>query len=125
MPAAKRRRLTLEAWVARLKPLLGRDAFFVCADRVGVEALALLGGGRTEGETLFCGSSCVVSLREPRVVAALGASEEGVLVTDVPVARRRGGSAPGGENATESMPSPQGPLLSDHQIRQRPDDSDG
>eukprot|EP00667_Euglena_gracilis_P017230 EG_transcript_18138 len=75
---------TLNYWAARLKPLIGRNVHFVVADRVGQETLAPLGRG---GVTTFCGSSCVVALREPALVAALGTTEEAVLVADFPVAK--------------------------------------
>jgi len=73
---------TLQYWAGRLEPLIGRPVFFVVGDRVGKESLAPIG---REGETTFCGSSCVLSLWEPTVVAALDTTTEGVLVTEFDV----------------------------------------
>mmetsp|Transcript_102673 Transcript_102673/g.329059 ORF Transcript_102673/g.329059 Transcript_102673/m.329059 type:complete len:367 (-) Transcript_102673:2-1102(-) len=96
---------TVRYWLKRLSPLAGQDVFFVCADRVGEEDLSLLGprgasaaaaaGGSAGAEALegtvrstrnrFCGCSCVLSLSDGRTLGALGATEEGVLVVDIPV----------------------------------------
>ena len=63
-------------WASRLHPLAvgDRTVHFVAADRVG-----------KEGQSTFCGSSCVMRLGggEARVVAALGATEEAVLVAEL------------------------------------------
>jgi len=75
---------TLNSWLRRLYPLLGKDVYFVVADRVGEEALELLGKD-TDQRTRFCGTSCVISLKDKRVLKALSASEEAVLVVDVPL----------------------------------------
>lgn len=77
---------TLRYWLTRLLPLRGADAHFVCADRVGEEELSLLGRSGDRRRNRFCGCSCVVSLKDSRVLDALGASEEGVLVVDIPLA---------------------------------------
>jgi len=77
---------TLGYWLQRLQPLQGVDAHFVCADRVGEEDLSLLGRPKDGLRNRFCGCSCVISLKDSRVLQALGASEEGVLVVDIPVA---------------------------------------
>lgn len=61
-------------WLSRLAPLVGKDVHFVCANRVGAE-----------NGILFTGCSCVISLREPEVVGALGDLGEGVLVTEIDV----------------------------------------
>ena len=84
------RERTLAYWCARLAPLHGRDAHFVCADRVGREPRAALDPDRyADGEIQFCGCSCVLSLREPALVAALDDREEGVLIADIPVNAER------------------------------------
>eukprot|EP00933_Yihiella_yeosuensis_P036703 TRINITY_DN30474_c0_g1_i1.p1 TRINITY_DN30474_c0_g1~~TRINITY_DN30474_c0_g1_i1.p1 ORF type:complete len:301 (-),score=45.97 TRINITY_DN30474_c0_g1_i1:137-1039(-) len=75
---------TLDQWMRRLQPLRGKDVYFVCADRVGGEALSLLGQER-ELVNRFCGTSCVISFRDGSVLKALSASEEGVLVFDIPL----------------------------------------
>ena len=59
-------------WLRRLAPLVGSDVHFVCANRVGEE----------RGIT-FTGCSCVMGLREPRVVAAMGPEDVGVLVAEI------------------------------------------
>eukprot|EP00668_Euglena_longa_P034352 GGOE01044150.1.p1 GENE.GGOE01044150.1~~GGOE01044150.1.p1 ORF type:complete len:319 (-),score=102.74 GGOE01044150.1:361-1287(-) len=74
---------TLNYWTARLKPLIGESVHFVVADRVGQETLAPLGRA---GVTTFCGSSCVISLRQPRLLAALNTTEEAVLEATIPIA---------------------------------------
>ena len=71
---------TLSYWAARLRPLAEAPTpfFFVCADRIG-----------REGETNFCGCSCVMQLGsadgKPRVMLldALGIEEEGLLLQDI------------------------------------------
>lgn len=77
-------RETLETWLKRLQPLHGKDVFFVCADRVGSEPLSLL-GHTTDLENQFCGTSCVIDLRTQRVLEKLSASEEGLLITEIPL----------------------------------------
>ena len=63
-------RATASYWAARLAPLLGTGAVFVCADRVGAE-----------GDVEFVGSSCVIELAErQRCVGLMGTRNEGVLV---------------------------------------------
>mmetsp|Transcript_23879 Transcript_23879/g.81669 ORF Transcript_23879/g.81669 Transcript_23879/m.81669 type:complete len:245 (-) Transcript_23879:17-751(-) len=83
VPNRDRQRSTISSWVSRLEPLVGTDTFFVCADRVGHEALALSGrcGG---GKTRFCGSSCVLALKDLEILGALDSVSEGVLVVDIP-----------------------------------------
>jgi protein N-terminal amidase len=75
---------TLSYWAARLRPLAEapKARFFVCADRVG-----------REGETTFCGCSCVMRLGpgavgRPRasLLDALGIEEEGKLLQDIDAA---------------------------------------
>jgi protein N-terminal amidase len=87
-------------WLRRLAPLVGSDVHFVCANRVGEE----------RGIT-FTGCSCVMGLREPTVVAAMGPTDVGVLVAeiDAPTAgelrekrRRRRDAATRGGRATAS-----------------------
>ncbi|CAE8581722.1 unnamed protein product [Polarella glacialis] len=75
---------TLSAWLRRLEPLRGQDVHFVCADRVGEEPLRLLGKD-SELRTRFSGTSCVISLKDASVLKALSASEEGILVVDIPL----------------------------------------
>eukprot|EP00418_Pyrodinium_bahamense_P023327 CAMPEP_0179145928 /NCGR_PEP_ID=MMETSP0796-20121207/70440_1 /TAXON_ID=73915 /ORGANISM="Pyrodinium bahamense, Strain pbaha01" /LENGTH=211 /DNA_ID=CAMNT_0020846369 /DNA_START=45 /DNA_END=680 /DNA_ORIENTATION=- len=77
---------TLDYWLRRLQPLWGSDVHFVCADRVGEEELSLLGRFPNDvRRNRFCGCSCVISLSNRIVLGALGPSEEGVLVVDIPV----------------------------------------
>ena len=64
----------LTYWLNRLVPLVGSDVHFVCANRVGME----------NGIT-FTGCSCVMSLREPRLIAALGPKDVGVMVQEITV----------------------------------------
>ena len=76
-------------WLSRLAPLVGAPnaVHFVCANRVGEE----------RGIT-FTGCSCVMSLREPRLVGALGATQEGLLLSEVDAEEWRGeGEGEGGE----------------------------
>jgi protein N-terminal amidase len=89
---------TLGYWAARLQPLMRDDAgggkadassqsssqtssavHFVCADRIG-----------REGDTTFCGCSCVMALRgaaggsgRATLLSALGVTTEGTLLCDV------------------------------------------
>ena len=91
-------------WLNRLAPLVGagapRAVHFVCANRVGEE----------RGIT-FTGCSCVMSLREPRIVEALGATQEGLLLAEMDVQEWRGegeGEAggrggDGGDSAAERL----------------------
>ena len=74
---------TLDTWLNRLQPLHGKDVLFVCADRVGREPLSLLGHS-TDLENQFCGTSCVIDLRTKQVLEKLSASEEGLLITEIP-----------------------------------------
>jgi protein N-terminal amidase len=63
-------------WASRLLPLVvgHRCVHFIAADRIG-----------KEGNTTFCGSSCVMRLGggDVEVLAALGATEQGVLVAEL------------------------------------------
>ncbi|CAJ1327887.1 unnamed protein product [Effrenium voratum] len=77
-------RETLNTWLRRLGPLHGREVYFVCANRVGREPLELL-GRNTELQNQFCGTSCVISLRDQQVLEQLSASEEGLLIADIPI----------------------------------------
>ena len=67
---------TLEYWVSRLEPLArgSHETLFVCCDRVG-----------QEGRTTFCGTSCVISLRNggASLLASLGCDEEGLLLVEL------------------------------------------
>lgn len=60
---------THQYWANRLRPLLHSKVDFVACNRVGTE----------KGET-FCGGSCVLSLQQPAIRAALTKKSEGVLV---------------------------------------------
>ena len=77
-------RETINAWLSRLRPLHGKEVIFVCANRVGKEELRLLGRD-TDLSNQFCGTSCVISLRDQKVVKHLSASEEDILVADIPI----------------------------------------
>ena len=73
---------TLSYWAARLRPLAEAPTpfFFVCADRIG-----------REGQTNFCGCSCVMQLGSPdgkpraKLLDSLGIDEEGLLLQDIEV----------------------------------------
>ena len=75
---------TIDAWMSRLRPLHGKEVIFVCANRVGKEELRLLGRD-TNLCNQFCGTSCVISLQDQTVVKHLSASEEDILVADIPI----------------------------------------
>jgi len=74
-------RSVMTYWLNRLAPLVGekRERHFVCANRVGEE----------RGIT-FTGCSCVMSLREPNLVEALGATQEGLLLAEIDAEEWRG-----------------------------------
>mmetsp|Transcript_19058 Transcript_19058/g.32032 ORF Transcript_19058/g.32032 Transcript_19058/m.32032 type:complete len:308 (+) Transcript_19058:304-1227(+) len=78
---------TINYWVQRLTPLVGTDALFVVANRVGKESFAPLD---REGEVIFCGASCILSLKEPALLGLLDTETEMVLVRDVVVPPPRG-----------------------------------
>lgn len=61
-------------WMRRLAPLIGTDSHFVCANRIGEE----------KGIT-FTGCSCVISLREPKVVERFGATRMGLMLAEMEV----------------------------------------
>jgi len=66
----------VEYWLSRLEPLIGSPTFFAAADRVGREAIP---GFKTRIQ--YCGTSCAISLREPRMCAApLPTDQAGVAV---------------------------------------------
>jgi protein N-terminal amidase len=66
---------TMEYWASRLEPLFGSKAIFAVADRVG-----------RESGVNFCGSSCLMQLASnPKLLGALGISEEGILVKQLPI----------------------------------------
>jgi len=75
---------TITSWLERLKPLHGRDVIFVCANRVGREKLSLMGRD-SDLSNQFCGTSCVISLQDQRVLAKLSASEEDILIVETPI----------------------------------------
>mmetsp|Transcript_8859 Transcript_8859/g.14381 ORF Transcript_8859/g.14381 Transcript_8859/m.14381 type:complete len:282 (+) Transcript_8859:305-1150(+) len=75
---------TIQYWCTRLYPLIGQDVYFVIADRVGSEPLSNY-REEAKGRVSFCGSSCVLNLKHPSLVACLDTKEEGVLVVDIPV----------------------------------------
>ena len=67
----------VEYWLSRLEPLIGSPIFFVAADRVGREAIPPGFNARIH----YCGTSCAISLREPRMCAApLPTDQAGVAV---------------------------------------------
>lgn len=74
-------RSVMTYWLNRLAPLVGEkhECHFVCANRVGEE----------RGIT-FTGCSCVMSLREPNLVEALGATQEGLLLAEIDAEEWRG-----------------------------------
>lgn len=78
------RQETLQEWIERLAPLIGHDVHFICADRVGSEDMALIGGAPGQVNK-FCGCSCVLSMKRPSVLGLLDSTAEGVLVVDVPM----------------------------------------
>eukprot|EP00126_Sphaerothecum_destruens_P002586 Sdes_comp16012_c0_seq1m5195 len=55
-------------WAWRMSPLLGSSAHLIVSNRVG-----------TEVTSTFCGCSCVLSLKEPRLVAFLDKTQESLL----------------------------------------------
>jgi len=63
---------TLNYWCGRLKPLIGKDVILVGCNRVG-----------TERGSTFTGSSCVLSLKEPQILAAAPKRGEHVLIYEV------------------------------------------
>ena len=69
-------------WLQRLVPLIGSDSIFVAADRVGKEAFSLLHKD-AKGEVTYCGTSCVIDLKVPRLLGILNTTQEAVLVVDV------------------------------------------
>jgi hypothetical protein len=75
-------------WLNRLAPLVGaeKNMHFVCANRVGEE----------RGIT-FTGCSCVMSLREPRLVEAFGATQEGLLIAEIDAGAWGGGGGDRGD----------------------------
>ena len=75
---------TINYWCNRLAPLLGDDVYILISDRVGKEPLSFYREGAI-GQTVFCGSSCVISLKEPRLLGMLDTTEESALVVDIPV----------------------------------------
>eukprot|EP00854_Cymbomonas_tetramitiformis_P011459 gene11459-13543_t len=71
---------TLNYWGTRLSPLIHHPVHFVCADRVGKESMECLG---KEGETTFCGCSCIIDLGAARVLGVLDTVVEAVLVQEI------------------------------------------
>ncbi|RMX64270.1 hypothetical protein DD238_005371 [Peronospora effusa] len=73
---------TLSYWVQRLSPVIDalakaeyskRNCHFLCANRIG-----------TENGTFFVGASCVISLKEPAVIAHAGRRTEELLRVEIP-----------------------------------------
>ncbi|OQR98540.1 hypothetical protein THRCLA_06696, partial [Thraustotheca clavata] len=66
---------TIEYWIGRLTPMTEslmkdkeKNCHFICSNRIG-----------TERGTQFVGGSCIVSLRDKKVLGSIGRYEEGVL----------------------------------------------
>jgi protein N-terminal amidase len=59
-------------WATRLSPVLGQSAVAVIANRVGIER-----------EVRFAGSSCVIDLKNRRLLGQLDGNEEDVLIVDI------------------------------------------
>jgi len=76
---------TLNYWLNRLQPLIGSEVLFAVANRVGSESFAPF---QREGDVIFCGASCVLSLKAPSLLTALDTDVEAVLVKDVQVPPR-------------------------------------
>lgn len=73
---------TLSYWVQRLSPVIDalvqgeyakHNCHFLCSNRIG-----------TENGTFFVGASCVLSLKEPAVVAHAGRRTEDLLRVEIP-----------------------------------------
>jgi protein N-terminal amidase len=81
-------REVMSYWLNRLAPLVGaeKNTHFVCANRVGEE----------RGIT-FTGCSCVMSLREPSLVEAFGATQEGLLIATIDAEEWGGGGGDRGD----------------------------
>lgn len=58
-----------EHWLKRMKPLFGDDTLFCIANRVGCE-----------NNQYFCGSSCVIYLKDKKTLASANCTEEQVVL---------------------------------------------
>eukprot|EP00123_Amoebidium_parasiticum_P019665 comp29548_c0_seq1/m.47226 comp29548_c0_seq1/g.47226 ORF comp29548_c0_seq1/g.47226 comp29548_c0_seq1/m.47226 type:complete len:277 (-) comp29548_c0_seq1:93-923(-) len=65
-------------WAHRMKPLINTDSHFVVCNRTG-----------TEDGVTFTGCSCVMSLREPVLLAQLNKRQENVLLVELDRSPRR------------------------------------
>ncbi|KAL0583150.1 hypothetical protein ABG067_006917 [Albugo candida] len=74
---------TLQYWASRLKPIIEalksemfgfENCYFVCSNRTG-----------TENGVHFVGGSCVLSLKEPEIIACASRNEEVVLEVTLPI----------------------------------------
>jgi protein N-terminal amidase len=74
---------TIAYWAARLTPIIQnlhkgtypqKNCYFLCANRIG-----------NENGTFFVGASCVLSLKEPQILAQAGRREEKVLFVEIPL----------------------------------------
>ena len=74
---------TINYWATRLGPIIEHlnaresegelgNCVFACANRIG-----------TENDTTFVGSSCVVSLKEPTILASADKTTIGVVVSNI------------------------------------------
>uniref|UniRef100_A0AAV1T097 CN hydrolase domain-containing protein n=1 Tax=Peronospora matthiolae TaxID=2874970 RepID=A0AAV1T097_9STRA len=73
---------TLSYWAQRLSPVIDalrkeeygkRNCYFLCSNRIGIE-----------NGTFFSGASCVLSLKEPAVIAHAGRRTEELLRIEIP-----------------------------------------
>ena len=73
---------TIQYWAARLEPIIAHlnrptnkeaECFFACSNRIG-----------TENDTTFVGSSCVLSLKEPALLAHGTKTSCEIIITDLP-----------------------------------------
>jgi len=81
---------TINYWLSRLKPMLEtpNDCYFVCADRVGTEEASRMGKG-AKGVMTYVGCSCVLDLKEVRMISNLDMWDETLLVSTVKIDKRR------------------------------------
>ncbi|KAF0693881.1 Aste57867_15194 [Aphanomyces stellatus] len=71
---------TLQYWANRLKPVIdslddgNRNCYFICSNRTGIER-----------GTSFVGGSCILSLREPRIIVSASRFEQTLLVATISI----------------------------------------
>jgi len=73
---------TMNYWCSRLQPLLQSNVYFCVADRVGTELNDLSIKGKS-GSTHFCGTSCVLHMQSPSIIACLDEYKETVLFVHI------------------------------------------